>query len=246
MDKYAKGARIYPGTLIRPNETEGNFVFTVPSAWGRLCRLKMLGPLRRTRQARELQKNIYWDTPDRQLFRKKAVLKLRLVRGGRSELTFKKESRRQGSISKRIEVTVPVRMIPLGAVMPAAWLELEPVRLALAEVTPPGASAHQLSRALVPSKKWVPVLTMETDRIRVFFSSGRPVLEMDLDSVRVARGGRVIKHRELELENIALPPQQFSEIVAAFKKEWAKKLKTSRFSKQQIAFQLLNKPGSNR
>ncbi len=211
------------------SETEVKFVFTDPSAWARLCRLTTLGPLRRTRQARELQKNIYWDTPDRQLFRKKAVLKLRLVRGGRSELTFKKESSRQGSISNRIEVTVPVRMIPLGAVMPAAWLELEPV---------------QRARALVPSTKWVPVLTMETDRIRIFFSGGRPVLEMDLDSVRVARGGRVaLKHRELELENIALPPQQFSEIVAAFKKEWAKKLKTSRFSKQQIAFQLLNRPG---
>jgi inorganic triphosphatase YgiF len=210
--------------MSKQRETEIKFVFTDPSAWNRLRRLKRLGSLRKTRQVRELQKNIYWDTPGGKLFRRKAVLKLRQVRAGRVELTFKKESSRQGKISRRVEITAAVRTMPRGTVMPESWLQLKPVLMA---------------RRLVLSKKWIPAITMQTDRTRFFFSASRPLVEIDLDELRLKVRGKIVRHRELELENIALPQKQFSQIVRIFTKAWAGKLKPSRLSKQQIAFRLM-------
>ncbi len=88
-------------------EVEAKFLVQDPAVLEEVARIAALGRLRRIRILRERQRNTYLDTSDLRLKKAGAALKLRQV-GNRAELTFKSELGHRGSVSRRIELTVPI------------------------------------------------------------------------------------------------------------------------------------------
>lgn len=206
----------------RGGETEAKLVVRDPAAWKELQGLKALGPFRRVAGGREVQVNTYWDTRDLRVRAGRAVLKLREVKG-RAELTFKTEKSYRGGVSERLEIS---RILDRRALrlFKQGRLEMEPVRRA---------------RALAGEKPLAPVLVLLTDRRRIVLGSSQGRIELDLDRVRVRRGGRAAgDHREVELENLDAPPTAYRVALKDLRGRFGKGLQPSRLSKYQIGLRM--------
>ena len=221
-------------------ETEAKFLVKDPSVCRTLKRLTTLGPFRLHRKRREVQTNVYWDTPDLRLRRARAALKLRTI-GSRGELTFKREVSYRGGVSERIEVTVAVAPRRVRGLNPR--LDLEPVRRA---------------RQITGRRPWERVLTLKTVRDKRIFTDANGKIELDIDRVSVLQGrsfdpvrpeqGRrtnvaqnrrlVVTYDEVELENLDAPEAAFRRALAQLRRRFAGGLRPSRLSKYEIGLRL--------
>ena len=201
-------------------EVEAKFIVKSPSVLRPLCGLRRLGSFRRLSSRRERQRNTYWDTAGLRMRRGKAALKVRQV-GGRRELSFKREIRRRGGVSERIELTAPMK----GAARRLP--ETEPLRRA---------------RKMAGSRDLQPVLTLLTDRRRQLLGRGKERIEVDIDRVTVRKPGAGLGgHTEIELENVSASPEAFREALAEFRRRFGKSVAPSRFSKYELGLRRLRR-----
>ena len=207
-------------------ESEAKFIAVGPSVFPAMARLKRLGPFRLAGRSRQRQKNIYLDTPDLRLKRSKAALKLRVV-GRRAELIFKRETGYRRGVSRRWEVSAPVRAAGVRG-LDAGRPLVRPLALARRI-----AGRHPLDE----------VLTLRTVRRRLLFESGNERLELDLDRVSVSGAGRGVRlHREAELENLSGSEKNFMAALADLRRRFRGKIRPSKVSKYEIGLALLKEP----
>ncbi len=175
------------------------------------------------RRLLERQRNTYLDTEDLRLRRAGAVLKLRQV-GRRAEVTFKRGIGHRNGISRRLEVTSPLRSGQIRRFLDNR-LEIKPVRLAKKI-----AGSHGLN----------PRFTLFTDRRRVVLAKAHRQIELDLDTVTLFRGrGTRATYREVELENLNASPRTFQGALAALRRRFKGKLRSSRRPKAEYGFRTI-------
>ena len=207
-------------------ERETKFLVHGESVFRRILKISALGPFRRTRRVRQRQWNQYWDTPDLRLKRGRAALKVRRVRA-RAEVIFKREIAFHTGVSERVEKSARLRVEGHHALRRALAREpfIEPVRQA---------------RRIIGSRPLEPVLTLRTDRQRLFFTCGRERMELDLDGVRVLRGRKIVgRYEEVELENLSSSAGKFRLARVAFEERFAGEVSFSRLPKYEIGLRFL-------
>ncbi|GEM_PF-214165 len=213
-------------TLSHRTEVEAKFLVKEASVLNEVASLRSLDGFRLVKRLREKQRNTYLDTEDLALKKARAVLKLREV-GGKAQLTFKSELGYFHGVSRRMEVTVPVREAQVRRLFLKGQLDIEPIHRA---------------QALIGRRPLKGLFTLLTDRRRLILASQRDRVELDLDRVTVhTTKGIARRHLEVELENINASPAAYKRALLALRRRFGKRLKSSRVWKAEYGFRAIGK-----
>ncbi len=203
-------------------ECEARFLIRDSSTWTRVMRLRSLNGLVAMERRRERQRNIYFDTADFCLRRKGAALKLRIV-GGRATLMLKRRLKRTGTVMRHRELAVTLPTLSADAALRRLHT-IEPGRHAL---------------RLADGRPVRVVMTLVTDRRRRIMGKGRARIAFDVDEVALKHGRRVVRRRELEVENLTAPEGLYRNTLAALRRAFRSALQPSHVSKFEFGLRAL-------
>ena len=201
-------------------ERELRFLVNNPAVHRSVARLTCVGSFTVVKRHRERQRNTYFDTTDRRLWRAKSVLKLRETRAMR-EVTFKKALGYRDGVASRLEVTSrlrPAQRVRIGEGTPS----LEPVRRA---------------QRVIGTSRLHPLFTVVTDRTTLMLAKNRQRVELDVDRVAVTRSTRVVARRlEIEVENLTASPAVFRSAIEALRRRYGGHVRVSGVSKFEFGW----------